>query len=150
MQIAAVHEAFRAPPRHPDVIQRRLALLSRGIFGRGTTSALRDPEVDYGSRYSRRGGPHTYMHSELHSGGVARLSDPKVFRLYLPGPRAARVGRSGAVRCGRGTHAWLHRPRLAVVGAFPPSRGYLRTAPGGVWSHVSSGKTGRGHGRDKA
>src|SRR5215472_8938374 len=104
MQIGAVHEAFRAPQtsrRDPATF----ALLSRGIFGRGTTSALRDREVDYGSRYSRRGGPHTDMHSELHSGGVARLSDPKVFRLCLPGPRGVGVGRSGAVRCGVATPA---------------------------------------------
>jgi hypothetical protein len=39
------------------------------------------------------------MHAELHSGGVARLADPKVFRLCLPAPREARVGRSGGVRC---------------------------------------------------
>src|SRR5215472_4051405 len=37
-----------------------------------------------------------------------------------------------------GTRAWLRRPRLAVDGAFPPSRGHLRTAPGGVWSHVDA------------
>src|SRR5215471_7228041 len=125
-------------------------LPSREIFGRGTTSALRDREVDYGSRYSRRDGPHTDIHSELHSGGVARLSDPKVFRLCLPGPRGARVGRSGAVRCGLGTRAWLQQPRLAVDGAFPPSRGHLRTAPGGVWFHVTSGRAERIHVRDKA
>src|SRR4030095_11893396 len=83
-------------------------LPSREISGEGTTSALRDREVDYGSQYSRRDEPHTDIHSELHSGGVTRPSDPKVFRLCLPGPRVARVGRPGAVRCGLRTRARLH------------------------------------------
>src|SRR5262249_19117556 len=97
--------------------------------------------------------PHLIVPHELPEDLVGKgeiLLDPKVFRLCLPGPRVARVGRSGAVRCGLGTRAWLHRPRLAVDGAFPPSRGHLRTAPGGVWSHVTSGTTERIHARGKA
>ena len=60
------------------------------------------------------------------------------------------MGRSGAFQCSLDRCAWLHRPWLAVAGAFPPSRAHLRTAPGGVWSHVISGRTERIHVQDKA
>src|SRR3954454_10029327 len=56
--MAPPSQVERCPPNRvnsTDVIRRRfppLYILSREIFGRGRTSALRDREVDYGSRYS--------------------------------------------------------------------------------------------------